>query len=103
MSSEVHIANRALQRVGESRIISALDEQTPQAEQCVLCLDDMRRAELQAHPWKFATKTVDLAEVEGRNEFGGRNVFRLPIDYLRMWRPQSGSGFVDREFSFTFK
>ena len=103
MSSEVHIANRALLRVGETRIITDIEERTTNAELCFLCLDDMRRAELEAHPWKFAIRTVQLPEVKGIRGFENKNVFQLPVDYLRMWRPQGGGTGYDGFDSFPIR
>ena len=57
-----HIANRALQRVGATRIADGalLTEDSKNASEIRSCYDILRRAELRRNVWRFAIRTVAL-------------------------------------------
>lgn len=60
--SNVSICNSALVKLGAD-LISALSDDTKTARLCNNRFNYLRNIVLEAHPWAFATKTVDLAEV----------------------------------------
>lgn len=54
MASDVQIAKLALQHIGDRWDITALDDDSAEAEQVNLIFEDTREALLRAHPWGFA-------------------------------------------------
>jgi hypothetical protein len=82
MASEVDICNRALQKLGASRIISRTDN-TKEARACNFAFDIVRDSELRIHNWNFAVKRVVLAEDTSTPDFGYGHQFQLPSDWLR--------------------
>lgn len=85
MTSEVGICNGALTKVGEETIIS-LGEDSKAARLCNLMFDRLRDAVLRAHPWNFAIKRVELAELTTNPIFGFASQFQLPTNCLRVLR-----------------
>lgn len=83
MASETDICNRALQKLGVSRITS-LDEDSPEARDCNAAYEFVRDAELRRHPWGFAIKRVTLAPDVESPDFGFNYAFTLPADALRI-------------------
>lgn len=83
MASEVEIANRALQRLGEGRI-TALTEASVSARAITTAFATVRDAELRAHPWNFSVKRAQLAASGTAPAFGPANAFALPSDFLRL-------------------
>ena len=82
MSSVVAICNRALQKLGASRI-RALDEDTPNARSCAAAYEIVRDAELRAHPWAFAISRLVLAASDAAPVFGFGYAYPWPADCLR--------------------
>jgi hypothetical protein len=85
VTSEVGICNGALTKVGEETIIS-LGEDSKAARLCNLMFDRLRDSILRAHPWNFAIKRVELAELTTTPIFGFASQFQLPTDCLRVLR-----------------
>lgn len=84
MISSASIASGALALVGESPILSLLDE-SARARYCALHFELLRDALLTSHPWNFAKKRVDLVAVSTPTPaFKYSYTFALPSDYLRM-------------------
>lgn len=81
MSSQVTICNQSLLRIG-SDTINDIDEESAEAEACKMFYDDVRKSVLRAHPWNFATKTVDLGQDETALT-GWTYAYTLPADCLR--------------------
>jgi len=54
MASQVQIAKLALQHIGDRYDISAIDEESVEAEQANLIYDDTRKELLRRFPWGFA-------------------------------------------------
>lgn len=79
--SSASIANRALQMVGASAILS-LEDNSPEARAANNCYDACRRAELRAHRWNFARKRALLAPSAEPPAFGYSYRFPLPVDCL---------------------
>lgn len=44
----------------------------------------MKLAELETHPWSFATTRASLAADSTEPEFGRANAFQLPSDYVKL-------------------
>ena len=84
MISSASIASGALGLLGESPILSLLDEST-KARYCALHFELIRDALLTSHPWNFAKKRVNLVAVSTPMPvFKYSYTFALPPDYLRM-------------------
>lgn len=81
MSSDVEIANRALQLVGASRIVSLADDSVS-ARAVNNCYAVVRRRELRMHPWNFSIKRAALAADATDPAFGPANQYPLPSDFL---------------------
>lgn len=79
--SQTTIANRALQMVGAALIMNLTDD-SREARACNSCYDSCRRAELQAHKWRFAIKRATLAPSADAPLFGFAYAFPLPTDCL---------------------
>lgn len=62
MASVIEICNIALSRIGNSRSINSLEEQSKEAGACSLHYEACRDATLSDFPWNFATKRVALAD-----------------------------------------
>jgi hypothetical protein len=82
MASEVDICNRALQKLGASRI-TALDENTPNAVACNFNYTIIRDREFRKHLWNFTLKRVTLAASSTTPDFGFSYAFPLPSDWIR--------------------
>jgi hypothetical protein len=83
MASIVGICNRALQKLGSQAIVS-LTENTRNARSVNRAYDSVRRAELENHPWAFATKHASLAADAPSPQWGRQNAFTLPVDFVRL-------------------
>lgn len=97
MASVVDICNSALQKLGAKRIVS-LTENSPNARSCNAAYSNSRDAELQAHPWNFAVKRVELAADAVPPIFGKANSYTLPGDFLRLLAPDPGYNCVPRDW-----
>ena len=92
MATEVDIANRALSKLGEARIISLEDNNKP-ARAMKARLSLLRDAELEAYAWRFAVKRTTLAATTEVPAWGYSKVYERPVDDLR---PLSvNGGYVD--------
>jgi len=60
MASQVSIANRALMHIGHKRFVSALTDQTLEAEVILQLWEDCLRSALQEIDWGFARERVTL-------------------------------------------
>lgn len=81
--SQVDICNKALTKIGSSRIVSLADG-TKQANTLSAIWDMQRDVELAAHPWSFAMKRVELPALSTAPLYGWARAFQLPADFLRM-------------------
>lgn len=86
MASEVSIANRALQKLGATRIASLSDASTS-ARAANACYEILRDAELRRHAWNFAISRAALAADATAPDWGRANAFELPTDFLRLLPP----------------
>lgn len=81
-NTTVTICNRALSRIGHTILISSLTESRLEAEQCNLHFEPSRDAVLEDHPWSFATKRVELAELASVERTDWEYVYAAPSDML---------------------
>jgi len=79
--SKVGIANLALQKLGAKRIESFTQDH-PNARSINAAYDFVRRKELGAHRWGFATRRASIAADASQTSWGTHNRFTLPNDYL---------------------
>lgn len=61
MTSEIDVANRALQAIGTRTTIAGLNENSPEARQCSISIDTVRDEILRLAPWNCATNYNNLA------------------------------------------
>lgn len=87
MASETSISNRALQKLGASRIVS-LDDDTKNARACKACYESLRNSELRKHPWRFAIERQILSPSDTAPSFDYNFQFNLPAGCLRILKPQ---------------
>lgn len=83
VSSNIDIANRALQKVGARRI-GSFDEGSREANEVNACFFQLRDAELRTNFRTFATKRVQLAALTTSPAFGRTKQYQLPEDFLRL-------------------
>lgn len=83
MASIVGIANRALTKLGEARVIS-LSDSAKQAATINSMFDSVRDAELRAHVWSFAKARAALPALSTPPASGYSHQFQLPADHLRL-------------------
>lgn len=82
-SSEVAIANRALDMMGAAAITS-LDDDTATAGICKRNLPISRDYVLRSYPWNSATRRVSLPALVTAPAFGFSKAYQLPSDCLRV-------------------
>ncbi len=82
MASEVDIANLALSKLGEARIISLTDNNKP-ARAMLARFETLRDAELTDGAWRFAAKRVTLPALATAPTWGYSTAYQLPNDHLR--------------------
>jgi hypothetical protein len=83
MASPTDIANRALQKIGATRIMS-MDDTGKNAGECRACYEILRDAELRRHPWSFAMVRAGLPALDVTPSWGFDNAFGTPTDLLRL-------------------
>lgn len=81
--SVVGICNRALQKLGVSRI-TALTDDSNNARACDACYEPLRDALLREFTWGFAIKRATLAASSTSPEWGRARAFPLPSDYVAL-------------------
>lgn len=98
MTSIVSICNLALSNIGKDNI-SSIDESGPEARACRQFYDHVRDMLLQAYPWRWAGKTVSLAEVANDKPGAWGYAYQRPTDCLkvRAVRPLYSNDLVDIE------
>lgn len=98
MSSVVGICNRALQKLGASKIMD-IAESSKNARSCLAAYDAVLEAELRKHTWAFAVKRVQLATNLIGPTHGQHNAFTLPADFIRLLDPDSQYNYVERDWN----
>jgi hypothetical protein len=88
MASKIENCNIALQDIGV-KLITSLDEGSPQSQECVLRYDLARRSLLAMHPWKFATRRFALNLDVEVPVYGYTYQYQMPSDFLHLIRVAS--------------
>lgn len=83
MASKVSIANRALAKLGEDRIL-LLTDNSKAARTINQMFDDVADAELRRHNWKFALKRAALPALANAPAWGFAFQYPLPADFLKL-------------------
>lgn len=83
MASKISIVNMALVKLGADPLTS-LEEDNDRAVLAEQLYESTRDAVLEAAPWRFATKRVELAKSATDPAFGFDSQFALPSDSLRI-------------------
>ena len=81
--TSVHIANLALQMLGQDPI-TALADTPKRAREINTCYDLLREAELRLYPWAFAIYQAQLVSDLTPPGWGRANRFALPTGYMRL-------------------
>ena len=79
MTSKVSICNMALANVGKPDI-TTIDEDSAEARACRVYYDQTLAALLEVYPWRFARRTVAMAEVTNAKPNRWQKAFRRPSD-----------------------
>lgn len=82
MASETDIANRALRILKASRI-TAIDDQSANANKVVDVFTEVRDELLRGHNWNFAQRWVKLAQNSTVPTFEFDHAYTLPSDWIR--------------------
>lgn len=96
-TSNVSIANRALQKLGAKRI-SSLTQDHPNARSMNAAFEQVRDAELRRYVWSFAISRASVAAdaVDAIDVGGGTwKRYSLPNDFLRLIRDDESGFHVD--------
>lgn len=83
MTSVVSICNLALSNIGKDNI-NALNEGTPEARACNQFYEHVRDMLLQSYPWRWAGKTLSLAEVANDKPGAWGYAYQRPTDCLKV-------------------
>lgn len=83
MSNNVSIANRALAKLGDDRILLLTDD-VKSARTLNGMFAEVRDAELRGANWKFSIKRTQLPALTAAPAWGYAYQFPLPADYLAM-------------------
>lgn len=89
MATEVAICNLALTAVG-SNTITALNDNTTEAQMCNIYYSLYRDYLLRIHPWNFTQTRASLAQLATAPAFGFDYAFQLPTDCLRVCETSLG-------------
>lgn len=81
--SLLDILNRALDKLGQKPLVNTA-EPGPNAARVRRMWPACRDAVLREHPWKCATKRVQLNELKEKPLFGFSHRYQLPSDFLRL-------------------
>lgn len=92
MASEVEIYNRALQRLGSSRV-SSIDQDDKPGRACRAVYEPLRDAALRSHPWSFAIQRAELAAdaVAPVGDDAPAYQYTWPTDAVRILFPKDES------------
>ena len=85
MASDTEVANRALSKLGEARLV-ALTDDTKGGRAMLARFAMLRDAELMAANWRFAVRRVNLAASLVVPAWGFSTIYPRPVDDLRPLR-----------------
>ena len=80
--SKTYIANRALSKLGETRVSNVDTDNTKKAKVIRFMWDSVRDALIQSYPWNFAKKRTQLAADSTAPTWGFNVRYTLPVDFL---------------------
>lgn len=83
MATQIDVVNAALIDLGESTLLTALDDETRSARIMGARWELSRLAVLEARPWSFARTRIQLAATQTAPLFGPAYAFDLPNDFIR--------------------
>lgn len=89
-ASEVSIANRALQKLGEGRIES-FDEDSPNARSIVTAYEPVRDRLQRQYDWNFCIGRASIAADATKTKWGDLNRYQKPNDFQRLLRNKETS------------
>ena len=95
MATKVSISNLALTILGADRI-TAMEDNNENARRLTAVYDYCLEDVLRAHPWNFAIKRQQLAELTTEPAFGYDNEFQLPSDCLRVIEVNDGTNIITK-------
>lgn len=84
MASKTEIANRALAKIGESRVSNIETDSTEKAELINSMWELQRDSLLQSYPWNFAVTLTNLAADATAPDHGYTVRYLLPTDFLSL-------------------
>lgn len=93
-TSNVAIANRALQLLGAERIES-LSQDHPNARSINACFNQVRDAELRRYDWAFAIGRASIAADATDTLWGSWNRYVVPGDFIRLLLDDESDTVVD--------
>jgi len=83
--TDIEIVNYAFSLLGANRIASFTDaDNSTEAGLASAMYEQSRNELISMHTWKFATHTVELAQISGTPLFDYDNIFQLPTDLMKM-------------------
>jgi len=82
-SNTTDIANRALTKLGDERIL-ALTDDTKAGRVMSSMFDQVRDAELRRHRWNFALKRASLMALSAAPDWGYAYQYPMPSDFLTL-------------------
>lgn len=85
-TSNVEIANRALQILGSSHRLESLTQDHPNARTITAAFQRTREALLRRYKWNFAVKRASVAADSVNTLWGGWKRYPLPADCARLLR-----------------
>lgn len=83
MASVIEVANRALTKLGDKRIVSFSDN-VKSARSLDSCFYDILYAELRKNRWSFAMARTTLPALSDAPAFGFTYQYQLPVDFIRL-------------------
>jgi len=90
MASQTSICNIALTRIGHETITD-ITEDNKAARMCSVHYADTLESMLRAHPWNFAVRRVELAQLTATPEYEFAYQYTLPSDCLKVLRTEDDS------------
>lgn len=102
MASKTDIANRALSKLGETRVSNVDTDNTKKAKVIRYMYDSVRDAMLTAYPWNFAIARTQLAKDASAPSWGYRNRYTKPSDFLALLEIQNNPDYrLEGEYILT--
>lgn len=83
MATQIEVVNDALIELGQTLLLTAMDDTSSAARVMGARWDLSRRTVLQARPWGFARARVQLAQVSDVPLFGLGAYYQKPADFVR--------------------